>query len=69
MARDPPKVDFRQFQEREARNDDSLAMPHIQRRCTVAGMEVEYHLGGRLGMDCGCRWLGGDVAQSEVRDG
>ena len=27
-------------------------------------MMVTYHLGGRLGMDCGRRWLGGFLAQS-----
>ena len=43
-----PKVDFRQFQEWEAQNDDSLDKIHIQRRDNEAVMVVEYHLGGRL---------------------
>ena len=47
-----PKVDFRQFQEWEAQNDDSLATTHIQRRCAEVGMEVAYHLGDRLGALC-----------------
>ena len=29
-------------------------------------MVVAYHLGGRLGMECGCRWSGGFLAQSEM---
>ena len=27
-------------------------------------MVVAYHLGGRLGIECGRRWLGGFLAQS-----
>ena len=44
-----PKVDFRQFQEWEAQNDDSLDKIHIQRRHAEVGMAVACHLGGRLG--------------------
>ena len=29
-------------------------------------MVVAYHLGCRLGMECGRRWLGGFLAQSNV---
>ena len=61
-----PKVDFREFQELKAQNDDSQAKSHIQRRCSEAGMVVACHLGGRLGMECGLRWLGGFLAQSTV---
>lgn len=50
------KVDFRQFQEWDTQNDDSLAKPHIQRRSAEAGMVVTYHVGGRLGVECGRRW-------------
>ena len=46
-----PKVDFRQFQEFEAQNDDSLAKVHIQRRCVEAVMVVAYHLGGLVGVE------------------
>ena len=58
---------FRQFQERKAQNDDSLATKHIWRRCDEAGIVVAYHLGGRLGMECDRRWLGGILAQSSLR--
>ena len=60
-----PKVDFRQFQEWEAQNGDSMTKSHIQRRCAEAGMVVAYHLGARLGMDCVHRRFGGFLAQSK----
>ena len=44
-----PKVDFREFQEFEARNEGPRAKPHTRIRDTEAGTVVIYHLGGRLG--------------------
>ena len=49
-----PKVDFRQFQECEAQNDDSMAMPNTQRRYAEVGMVVAYHLGGLSGTSFDC---------------
>ena len=44
-------VDFHEFQETEARNEDSFAKIYIyrERSCTEADMVVAYHVGGRLG--------------------
>ena len=44
-----PKVDFREFQEIEARNECLQAESHIQRRYSEVEKLVAYHLGGRLG--------------------
>ena len=43
----------------EAQDEDLMAKIYIQRRCAKADMVVAYHLGGRLGVDCG------RLAQSE----
>ena len=40
-----PKVDFREFQEFEARNEGSRANPHTWRRDTEVGMVGAHHLG------------------------
>ena len=45
-----PKVEFRDFQEQEARNKAFLAKLYTQRRDTEVGMVVAYHLGDRLGI-------------------
>ena len=42
-------VDFHEFQDIEARNEDSFAKIYIERRCTEADIVVAYHVGGRLG--------------------
>ena len=44
-----PKVDFREFQDVEARNEGPQAKSYTQRRCTEVGMMFAYHLDGRLG--------------------
>ena len=46
--RNVPKIDFREFWEREAQNENSAAKIHIQRRDVDVGTVVVYHLGGRL---------------------
>ena len=66
-----PNVDFHEFQEIKAPNEGPQAKSHIQRRHDELGMVVARHLGGRLGMDCGRRWLGGCFAiwhSSEMGD-
>ena len=57
--RQVPKGDFRKFQECEAQTKISRGNGHIQKSDNKVGMVFEYHFGGRLGMHCGHRWLGG----------
>jgi hypothetical protein len=44
-----PIVKFCEFQELEARNEDTLAKTHIRRGDAGVGMDIAHHLGGRLG--------------------
>ena len=55
-----PIIDFRQFPEWEARNNDSCGNSYIRRRDTEVCMVFEYHLGGLLAS------IGGHVGYSSM---
>ena len=58
-------VDFREFQEIEARNEGPQAKSHIQRICTEVGMMVACRLGGHWQHGLWVVGVGSEMAQSE----
>ena len=58
------KIDFREFQEYGPQNNASSAKLFVRKIDAEAGMVAEYHLGGLLGVDVGCK-----VASVELGNG